>query len=60
MTAQELADAAIERGETYESMGAEKATDEDLHFYIEEIYHENDLKGEQMHEAQTILFIKEG
>lgn len=59
MTAQELADGAIERGETFESMGAPKATDEDLHQYIEEIYHENNLQGEEMHEAQTILFIKD-
>lgn len=59
MNAQQLADAAIERGQTFESMGTNKATDKDLHQYIEEIYHENDLQGEEMHDAQTIIFLKE-
>ena len=59
MNAQQLADAAIERGSTFESMGTNPATNEDLMQYIEEIYHENDLQGEQMHDATTILFIKD-
>ncbi len=37
MNLHQLYEAAIERGETYESMGAHKATPEDIAFYMVEI-----------------------
>ena len=59
MNGQQLADAAKDRAEKFESMGGPPATDQDLAIYVEEIYHEHDLNDEQMHEATTILFMKE-
>lgn len=48
MTDKELMEAAITRGETLESMGAGKASTEDLEIYIEDIGRENGLSNEQI------------
>lgn len=44
MTHQELFNAAIERGETYEAAGANKASGSDIRQYIIEIASENGVK----------------
>ena len=45
MSAKQLYEDAVERGETYESAGAGKASEEDIAFYIEEIAAERGLSA---------------
>lgn len=55
MTPKQLYEAAIERGETLESMGTAKASGEDISVYIVEIGLENDIPIETQELAHELI-----